>query len=110
MNDLLQIDRFRHWLEHHCGDDIVGFMGDPDQCPLAVYLHERGHPVCVGTSVYGVPGRELIALPDWAIRFSYHIDGTEDHNDDEITARRAIVCMMIVAAEMSSMVDPAAED
>lgn len=99
MKDLLQIDKFRHWLEHHRGDDIVGLMGDPDHCPLATYMREQGQQVCIGSTSLSSPALEF-DLPDWAERFTCHVDDTADDEDDAITTRRAIVCMNIVDTEM----------
>jgi len=39
---VLNIKKFRAWLESHAPDNIIGLGGTASDCPMAVYLREQG--------------------------------------------------------------------
>lgn len=75
---------FKLWLEEKTDGEVVGYGGNPCDCPLAKWLRNKlkfrveiavGFATIKDGSVPMFKPREhLVALPQWAINFVYDID------------------------------------
>jgi hypothetical protein len=76
----LTLDRFEEWLRKHSPDDVVGYAGLENSCPIAFYLkstHGSVADVCVWVDHYSVNGREYNS-PKWAKYFVVDLDAPRD--------------------------------
>lgn len=62
-------------------DQVVGYVGSPDACPLTLLLRSRGYPAAhVGRSDWHPTGSTVVALrlplPAWCRRFTARLGRT----------------------------------
>jgi hypothetical protein len=70
---LLDRQRFQQWLLE--SDGVVGYASDPDECPVARFLHDCGVPARVGGCRLRVGDEEsLIFRSGWVIDFVTALD------------------------------------
>lgn len=87
--DAVSIEKFREWLERHDPEDVVGYSGDPNQCPFACYMTAQGHKISVGISGSSNLDEGILAHPEWLDHFIFEVDMGGD-DQDEIYAKDAL--------------------
>lgn len=80
---LLDVDKYRAWLESKPREFIVGFCQQPGECPVAAYLADKGvpSPSVLRTAVWwvvgrheGVPIEAKVPMPNPFYRFIKKVD------------------------------------
>jgi hypothetical protein len=75
MEEILTLAHFKEWLCSKSATTIVGHAGSPCNCPIATYLHEKGHArVMVHPNCIEEEGTVEKILPEPFCLFIYHLD------------------------------------
>ncbi|MEM9539984.1 MAG: hypothetical protein AAGA60_10855 [Cyanobacteria bacterium P01_E01_bin.42] len=94
IENLLNPDNFRDWLNTQIKGTIVGVANNENACPLVCFLKDNGINVQIG-DLWIVLEQERMELPEWCMDFIDEIDG----NEFPVEKSEAIYCLDIVAAK-----------
>lgn len=97
---MLTLEGFRKWLESRSGGDIVGWRGDPCDCPIANYLKSGGSPDArVGDNSYRL--HEFGESTPLSRAFQTFISEVDDYDPGEdpalVTASEALLILRGIA-------------